>query len=106
MTTVLNAVTFAATPAMNAAISATIAIPSIPWGKNWAIRCGIAVLYWTERFLPTPRPWTVATAIRPGRMMIAGRKIFGYAAISGVRRAADRFLADRARCTSAKFVVQ
>ena len=39
-------------------------------------------------------------------MMIAGRKIFGYAAISGVRRAADRFLADRARCTSAKFVVQ
>jgi len=29
---VLNAVTFAATPAMNAAISATIAIPSIPSG--------------------------------------------------------------------------
>ena len=35
-----------------------------------------------------------------------GRKIFGKAPISGVRREADMFLADRARCTSAKLVVQ
>jgi len=39
-------------------------------------------------------------------MMIAGRKIFGNAPISGVRREADMLRADSARCTSAKFVVQ
>ena len=39
-------------------------------------------------------------------MVSAGMKIFGKAPISGVRRAADMFLADRARWTSAKFVVQ
>jgi len=33
----------------------------------------------------------------PGTMMIAGRKIFGNAPISGVRRAAERLVADRAR---------
>ncbi len=33
-------------------------------------------------------------------------KIFGKAAISGVRLAAFRFFADRARWTSAKLVVQ
>ena len=47
-----------------------------------------------------------ASAIRPGMMVRAGMKIFGYAPISGVRWAADRSLADRARWTSAKFVVQ
>jgi hypothetical protein len=47
-----------------------------------------------------------ASAIRPGMMVRAGRKIFGNAPISGVRWAADRSLADSARCTSAKFVVQ
>ena len=36
----------------------------------------------------------------------AGMKIFGKAPMSGVRRAADRFFADSARWTSAKFVVQ
>ncbi len=39
--------------------------------------CGIAVLYWLLRLLPTPRPCTVATAINPGRMMIAGMMSFG-----------------------------
>ena len=39
-------------------------------------------------------------------IVIAGMKIFGYAPISGVRRAALRLLADSARWTSAKFVVQ
>ena len=48
----------------------------------------------------------MASAIRPGMMVRAGMKIFGYAPISGVRWAADRSLADRARWTSAKFVVQ
>jgi hypothetical protein len=66
----------------------------------------MAVLYCWPRLVPTPRPLTVTTAIRPGRMMIAGRKIFGNAPISGVRREADLLRADSARCTSAKFVVQ
>ena len=39
-------------------------------------------------------------------MVRAGMKILGKAPISGVRSAADRFLADRARWTSVKFVVQ
>ena len=77
MTTVLNAVTFAATPAMNAASRPTIAIPNIPLGNHCPIRCGIAVLYWFERLLPTPRPCTVTTATSPGRMMMNGRKILG-----------------------------
>ncbi len=47
-----------------------------------------------------------AIAIRPGMIVSAGMKIFGNAPISGVRWAADRSLADSARCTSAKFVVQ
>ncbi len=33
-------------------------------------------------------------------------KILGIAPINGVRWAADRSFADRARCTSVKFVVQ
>jgi hypothetical protein len=45
-------------------------------------------------------------AIRPGMMVRAGMKILGNAPISGVRSAADMSLADRARCTSAKLVVQ
>ena len=64
------------------------------------------MLYCSARLDLPPRPLTVTTAISPGRMMIAGRKIFGKAPISGVRRAADMFLADSARWTSAKFVVQ
>ena len=36
----------------------------------------------------------------------AGMKIFGYAPMIGVRCAADRSLAESARWTSAKFVVQ
>ncbi|MET7951828.1 hypothetical protein [Micromonospora sp. NPDC005324] len=35
-----------------------------------------------------------------------GMNSFGYAAMIGVRRAALMFFAERARCTSAKFVVQ
>jgi hypothetical protein len=42
----------------------------------------------------------------PGRIMMNGSTSFGNAPISGVRWAADRFFADRARWTSAKFVVQ
>jgi hypothetical protein len=53
-----------------------------------------------------PKPFTVTSAARPGITTSAGMKIFGKVAISGVRRAAFRFLADSARCTSAKFVVQ
>ena len=42
----------------------------------------------------------------PGITVTAGITSFGKAAMIGVRRAAFMFLADSARCTSAKFVVQ
>ena len=42
----------------------------------------------------------------PGTIITNGRKSFGIAPISGVRWAAERSLADSARWTSAKFVVQ
>ena len=38
--------------------------------------------------------------------MTIGMSAFGNAPMIGVRRAADMLLADSARCTSAKFVVQ
>ena len=47
-----------------------------------------------------------ATAAIPGRMTMNGMNIFGKAAISGVRRAADMELAAMARCTTRKFVHQ
>ena len=49
---------------------------------------------------------TSTAATRPGIITRKTMKIFGKAAMSGVRWAAERFFADRARCTSAKFVVQ
>src|SRR3954453_7738523 len=83
--TVLNALTFAATPAMNAASRPATARPSIPFGKYWPIRSGIALLYWRSGSLP-PRPFTEAMAIMPGMIVIAGASSFGNAPISGVRR--------------------
>ena len=105
MTTVLNAETLAATPAMNDAISPVSAIPSMPLGRYSFISSGIALLYsmfgWSQ-----PRPGITTSAIMPGRIITNGRNSFGTAPISGVRSAADRSLADSARWTSAKFVVQ
>src|SRR3954453_22582696 len=103
--TVLNALKFAATPAMNAASRPATARPSIPFGKYWPIRSGIALLYWRAGLLP-PRPLIEATAIMPGMIVMAGASRFGNAPISGVRRAAERLDALNARWTSAKFVVQ
>src|SRR5215470_6282874 len=52
VTTVLNALTFAATPAMNDAIRPVSAIPSMPLGRYSFISSGIALLYsmfgWSE----------------------------------------------------------
>ena len=48
----------------------------------------------------------MTSAIRPGITVTSGMNSFGYAAMIGVRRAALMLLADSARCTSAKFVVQ
>src|SRR3954454_4647796 len=104
VTTVLNALTFAATPAMNEAIRPVSAIPSMPLGRYLLISSGIELLYC--RFSPVPRCGITTSAIAPGRIITKGRNSFGTAPISGVRSAADRFLADRARWTSAKFVVQ
>jgi hypothetical protein len=62
-------------------------------------------LYWrSEPLVPIFGTRTAAT--RPWIITRKTMKIFGNAAISGVRRPADRFFADRARCTSTKFVVQ
>jgi hypothetical protein len=66
---------------------------------------GTALLYCRSPVL-APRPLTVTAAISPGTTTRKGMSILGKAAISGVRRAADRFLAARARWTSAKLVVQ
>jgi hypothetical protein len=72
---------------MKAASSPVMATPSIPLGRYLEMRMGMALLNCRSPVLARS-PWTVT------------------AAISGVRRAADRFLAARARCTSAKLVVQ
>src|SRR3954451_9995480 len=66
---------------------------------------GIALLYCRSAFEP-PRPLTLTSATRPGMIVSAGMKIFGYAPMSGGRRAADMLFADSARWTWAKFVVQ
>ena len=104
MTTVLNADTLAATPAMNEAIRPVSAIPSMPLGRYLFISSGIALLYCRSSVVPSLGITT--SAIMPGRIITNGRKSFGIAPISGVRSAAERSLADSARWTSAKFVVQ
>src|SRR3954469_13417076 len=104
VTTVLNALTFAATPAMNDAIRPVSAIPSIPLGRYWFINSGTELLYWSASVVPSFG--TTTSAIMPGRIMMNGRKSFGIAPISGVRCAADMSFADSARWTSAKLVVQ
>src|SRR4051812_4459705 len=93
--TVLNALTFAATPAMNAASRPATARPSIPFGKYWPISSGIALLYWRSGSLP-PRPLIEATAIMPGMIVMAGASSFGNAPISGVRRGREARRAQRA----------
>ncbi len=65
----------------------------------------MASLYWRSEPL-VPILGTSTAATRPGIITRKTMKIFGNAAISGVRWAAERFFADRARCTSAKLVVQ
>ena len=45
-------------------------------------------------------------ATMPGMTMTSGTSVLGKAPMIGVSRAAFRFLADSARWTSAKFVVQ
>ena len=104
MTTVLNADTLAATPAMNDAIRPVSAMPSMPLGRYSFISSGIALLYCNSSVVPSFGITT--SAIMPGRIMMNGRKSFGIAPISGVRSAAERSFADSARWTSAKFVVQ
>ena len=69
------------------------------------ISSGIALLYSMFGSL-LPSAGIVTSATRPGITVMAGMKIFGNAPISGVRCAALRLLADSARWTSAKFVVQ
>ena len=67
------------------------------------IRAGRASLYSSS---PSASSGTRTAATSPGMMMMAGRSILGIAAMMGVRRAADMSLADRARWTSVKLVVQ
>ena len=100
----LNELTFAAMPAMNAASRPVMAIPSTPLGSSWSTSSGSALLYC--RSPSPPRPDTICDGDRPGMMITNGTKIFGQAPMIGVSRAAFMFLADSARWTSAKFVVQ
>ena len=92
-------------PAMKAASNPVTATPRTPVGRYFSISSGIALLYW---YVPVSAPscGNSTSAIRPGMIVSAGMKSFGYAPMSGVRRAAFMSLADSARCTSAKFVVQ
>ena len=92
----LNELTLAAMPAMKAASRPASAIPSAPLGRYFSISSGMASLY-VPASPPAPKSGITATAIRPGTIVRTGKKIFGKAPISGVRSAADRFLADRAR---------
>ncbi len=106
----LNELTFAAMPAMNAASRPASATPSMPLGSTSLISSDSALLW----VIPSPTSpaltltscGTSTPAIMPGMTMTNGMSAFGNAAMIGVRRAADMFFADRARWTSAKFVVQ
>src|SRR3954467_11203853 len=104
VTTVLNELTLAAMPAMNAASRPVMAIPSTPLGSSCSISNGMVLLYCIAP--APPRPWTSCDAISPGTMITNGISSFGHDAMIGVNRAAFMLLADSARCTSAKFVVQ
>src|ERR1043165_324406 len=113
--TVLNALTFAAIPAMKDAARPVIATPSMPLGSTSRISSLIASLNWTSVWargfaasdaLAAASSGDSTAAIMPGITITSGRSIFGYAPISGVRLAADMLLADSPRWTSAKFVVQ
>jgi hypothetical protein len=69
---VLKADTFAATPAMKAAISPVTAIPSIPDGKYSTISAGTALLYVVAGLDSLPKSLTVTSATRPGMTTRAG----------------------------------
>jgi hypothetical protein len=103
--TVLKPDTLAAMPAMNEASRPVTATPSTPLGSRSRIKSGIALLYCRSP-VSAPSPSMVTSAMRPGMTVTSGMKIFGYAAMIGVRRAALMFFADSARWTSAKLVVQ
>src|SRR6266566_1134107 len=102
--TALKEDTFAAMPAMNAASRPVIATPSTPVGRYLFISAGIASLYW--RPPASPMPGISRAAAMPGMTMPSGMMAFGYAPMMGVSRAALSSLADIARWTSAKLVVQ
>ena len=76
MTTVLKAETFAATPAMNAAIRPTSASPSMPLGRYWFISSGIALF--ASMFGASDGKFGITiSATRPGITVMNGMKIFG-----------------------------
>jgi hypothetical protein len=106
VTTVLKADTLAATPAMKDAIRPVMASPSMPFSRYLFISSGSALLKARFGSLVLPMFGMTTRAIMPGTIMMNGNASFGNAPISGVRWAAERSLADSARCTSAKFVVQ
>ena len=106
MKTALKLDTLAAIPAMNAATSPVTATPSIPLGSNVSINSGIALVYVICGSDEVPSSGMIRAATMPGRITMNGIKIFGNAPMIGARRADERFRADSARWTSAKFVVQ
>jgi hypothetical protein len=74
---VLKADTFAATPAMKAAIRPVTAIPSIPEGRYSTISAGMALLYVVAGVASLPKSLTVTSATSPGMITSAGMKILG-----------------------------
>src|SRR4051812_18947582 len=99
VTTVLNADTFAATPAMNDAMRPVMASPSMPFGRYLFISRGSALLNARFGSLVLPIFGITIKATMPGTIMMNGSTSFGNAPISGVRWAADRSFADSARWT-------
>ena len=120
--TVLKAVTLPAMPDMKLAISAVSPSPSMPGGKVVAQhQSGIASVVVGTKCRPRAclagqlddvrcrsrlRSVSGRCAIMPGMITRNGKSIFGNAAISGVRRAADIESAAIARCTTRKSVHQ
>src|SRR4051794_10115857 len=102
--TALNEDTLAAMPAMKAATRPVTATPRTPGGRYMLMSAGIVLVYVGPPGLP--RSGISSTAAMPGSTTTNGISALGYAATIGVIRAAFWSLADIARCTSAKLVVQ
>jgi hypothetical protein len=97
-------------PAMNAAISPAMAMPSMPLGRRSRMRSRMESLNSTPSAAsPAFNAWVSATetpAIMPGITTMKGTNILGNAPMMGALRAEFMLLEAIARWTSTKLVVQ